>query len=290
MMQNQKTERLTSVNGNVTSGNTEACNTANEHQMFLNIDFDNIEDILDFSAPRIPITGSTKNPEYSPKVYKLTAGEPFEVLQVQPTIHYFATDEGINSEEEYKIDLKKKRRFQCIYCGNKFIRSTHLNRHLRIHTGAKPYFCSVCRRRFSRSDCMLAHFYQHRNDKVHYCCVCGEAYYDLERFANHCRSHDDSEYLKIAMSNGVTESEADLQKEGSISDPVATSTEQLELNSCETVENVDNSTDEECIEYVDNPLYFSYHKAISINRDAATLLRNASSSESLRVSINVVHY
>ena len=66
---------------------------------------------------------------------------------------------------------------------------------------------------------------------------------------------------------------------------VATSSEQLESISSWTIEKVDNSTGDECIACVKNPLYLSHHKAISINNNATSLLDGVSSSDSLIVSI-----
>ena len=54
--------------------------------MPLNINFENIEDILDFSAPCVPIPTIINNPRYPPEPRKLMTEEPVELLQIQPTI------------------------------------------------------------------------------------------------------------------------------------------------------------------------------------------------------------
>ena len=88
---------------------------------------------------------------------------------------------GVNSEEE------PERPYPCEVCGRKFIRATHLRRHMRIHTGEKPFACHICGRRYARGDYLRAHISAHRHDKIHECKHCGEIFRDLTRFADHCR-------------------------------------------------------------------------------------------------------
>lgn len=79
------------------------------------------------------------------------------------------------------------RPYPCEVCGRKFIRATHLRRHMRIHTGEKPFACHICGRRYARGDYLRAHIHAHRRDKIHKCKHCGEVFHDLTRFADHCR-------------------------------------------------------------------------------------------------------
>lgn len=79
------------------------------------------------------------------------------------------------------------RPYPCLVCGRKFIRSTHLRRHMRIHTGEKPFACHICGRRYARGDYLRAHIQAHRRDKIHKCKHCGDVFRDLTRFADHCR-------------------------------------------------------------------------------------------------------
>ena len=47
------------------------------------------------------------------------------------------------------------------HCVRKFSRSDELTRHLRIHTGQKPFRCLICMRSFSRSDHLTTHIRTH---------------------------------------------------------------------------------------------------------------------------------
>ena len=46
-------------------------------------------------------------------------------------------------------------------CGWRFARSDELSRHMRKHTGDKPFQCKLCERAFSRSDHLSLHMKRH---------------------------------------------------------------------------------------------------------------------------------
>lgn len=54
-------------------------------------------------------------------------------------------------------------------CGKRFSRSDQLRRHSRKHTGVRPFQCEVCERKFSRSDHLKTHMRTHTGEKPHVC-------------------------------------------------------------------------------------------------------------------------
>ena len=69
----------------------------------------------------------------------------------------------LTHNEENKCKYTDKRLFnltqwKCKICDRGFKRSSHLKRHMLIHTGDQPWKCNVCDKRFSQA-CNLK---QHR--------------------------------------------------------------------------------------------------------------------------------
>lgn len=111
-------------------------------------------------------------------------GNGFEDIE-QSQSHASKGEGGGGGAEDPSVE--PERPYPCEVCGRKFIRATHLRRHMRIHTGEKPFACHICGRRYARGDYLRAHIHAHRRDKIHKCKHCGEVFHDLTRFADHCR-------------------------------------------------------------------------------------------------------
>uniref|UniRef100_W5L9E8 Zinc finger and BTB domain containing 7C n=1 Tax=Astyanax mexicanus TaxID=7994 RepID=W5L9E8_ASTMX len=89
-------------------------------------------------------------------------------------------------EEERK--LKPKASQQCPICNKVIQGAGKLPRHMRTHTGEKPYMCSICEVRFTQ-DKLKIHMRKHTGERPYICLHCNSKFvhnYDLK---NHLRIH-----------------------------------------------------------------------------------------------------
>ncbi|XP_066504373.1 zinc finger and BTB domain-containing protein 7A [Hoplias malabaricus] len=85
--------------------------------------------------------------------------------------------------------MRSKAFQKCPICSKVIQGAGKLPRHIRTHTGEKPYECAICKVRFTRQDKLKVHMRKHTGEKPYLCMQCGAAFahnYDLK---NHMRVH-----------------------------------------------------------------------------------------------------
>ncbi|XP_031430274.1 zinc finger and BTB domain-containing protein 7A [Clupea harengus] len=98
-----------------------------------------------------------------------------------------ASQAGAGATGERK--MRSKAFQKCPICSKVIQGAGKLPRHIRTHTGEKPYECAICKVRFTRQDKLKVHMRKHTGEKPYLCTQCGAAFahnYDLK---NHMRVH-----------------------------------------------------------------------------------------------------
>uniref|UniRef100_A0A2I4CS82 Zinc finger protein 3 homolog n=1 Tax=Austrofundulus limnaeus TaxID=52670 RepID=A0A2I4CS82_AUSLI len=71
----------------------------------------------------------------------------------------------------------EKLMYCCPTCGKKTLRYSDLVRHMRVHTGEKPFSCQICGKSFNRNSHLKRHIQIHRGERTLSCKTCGKCFY-----------------------------------------------------------------------------------------------------------------
>ncbi|XP_063437331.1 zinc finger protein 808-like isoform X2 [Mytilus trossulus] len=113
----------------------------------------------------------------NPVVFKYGDSPVYQDVSVQTT-----------EMKKYSRALANKK-FKCLICGKELANSSILKRHIRIHTGVRPYECSLCHKRFTQSNDLTAHMRSHTGSRPFKCEVCGKGFTQRQNVKKHMLTH-----------------------------------------------------------------------------------------------------
>lgn len=61
--------------------------------------------------------------------------------------------------------VNSMKKHQCTFCRKLFTRKHDVKRHVRIHTGERPYVCQICNKAFHQRGTLKIHYLTHTKKK-----------------------------------------------------------------------------------------------------------------------------
>ncbi|KAG7469963.1 hypothetical protein MATL_G00134380 [Megalops atlanticus] len=109
-----------------------------------------------------------------------------------------AERDRISEIKDKAVELETEPKFanRCNYCPKSFKKPSDLVRHIRIHTGEKPYKCDECGKSFTVKSTLDCHVKTHTGQKLFNCHMCNTAFSTKGSLKVHMRLHTGSKPFK----------------------------------------------------------------------------------------------
>lgn len=107
----------------------------------------------------------------------------------------------LNEHIETEHIPKRQHNYVCHWhdCNKTFSQRQKLLRHIKVHTGYKPYRCKICDRTFANQETLIQHNRTHSGEKPYKCDICGKCFGGSSSLKIHIRTHTGEKPLKCPI-------------------------------------------------------------------------------------------
>ncbi|KAK9496738.1 hypothetical protein O3M35_013027 [Rhynocoris fuscipes] len=141
---------------------------------------------------KVPTKGRRKNvlliPAKDPSK-NIVNGKKKTILLGKRAQNVSAILESILQMDKVKKEIKTEHHNKCTYCPKSFRKPSDLARHLRIHTGERPYECPKCNKTFNVKSTADCHMKTHTKDRSYRCNICSKTFATSGSLNVHHRLH-----------------------------------------------------------------------------------------------------